>query len=88
MAPAGATTPRRVRRRATREAKATHFCRGEVCVVLSYPKRFFLRCYSFAYRYCHPTGAGYELMAGVWANALLPVLKDMAASATTRAAYL
>jgi len=36
-------------------------------------------CPPNGYSLCHPTGAGYELMAGVWANALLPVLRGMAA---------
>ena len=35
-------------------------------------------CPPNGYSYCHPTAAGYSLMAGVWANALLPVLRDIA----------
>ena len=34
-------------------------------------------CPPNGYSYCHPTGAGYELMAGVWANALLPTLNQI-----------
>jgi lysophospholipase L1-like esterase len=36
-------------------------------------------CPPTGYSLCHPTGAGYNLVAGVWANALLPVLGAMAA---------
>jgi lysophospholipase L1-like esterase len=35
-------------------------------------------CPPKGYSYCHPTAAGYNLMAGVWANSLLPVLSDLA----------
>ena len=36
-------------------------------------------CPPKGYSYCHPTGAGYDLMGGVWANALLPSLRAVAA---------
>ena len=35
-------------------------------------------CPPNGYSYCHPTAAGYDLMAGVWANSLVPILNDMA----------
>jgi lysophospholipase L1-like esterase len=35
-------------------------------------------CPPVGYSYCHPTGAGYSLMGGVWASALLPVLHELA----------
>lgn len=35
-------------------------------------------CPPKGYSYCHPTGAGYSLMAGVWASALLPTLRELA----------
>jgi len=34
-------------------------------------------CPPYGYSYCHPTAAGYNLMAGVWANSLLPVLREL-----------
>ena len=37
-------------------------------------------CPPNGYSYCHPTGAGYSLVAGVWANSLLPTLAEMAES--------
>ncbi len=39
-------------------------------------------CPPQGYSYCHPTAAGYDLMAGVWANSLLPILADMASKAS------
>jgi hypothetical protein len=35
-------------------------------------------CPPKGYAWCHPSGAGYDLVAGVWAQALLPVLSDIA----------
>jgi lysophospholipase L1-like esterase len=32
------------------------------------------------FAFCHPTGAGYSLVAGAWASALLPVLGEIAAA--------
>ena len=32
-------------------------------------------CPPAGYSYCHPSAAGYEMMAGVWAAALLPTLR-------------
>jgi lysophospholipase L1-like esterase len=34
-------------------------------------------CPPSGYSYCHPSGAGYSLMGGVWAGALLPVLHEV-----------
>ena len=34
-------------------------------------------CPPKGYSYCHPTGAGYSLVGGVWAGALLPVLHEV-----------
>ena len=35
-------------------------------------------CPPLGYSYCHPTAAGYSLVGGVWAAALLPALRDIA----------
>lgn len=35
------------------------------------------QCPPFGYSYCHPSGAGYALMGGVWASALLPILHEV-----------
>lgn len=40
-------------------------------------------CPPKGYSWCHPSGAGYELVAGVWAGALLNVLEDMAQARLT-----
>ena len=37
-------------------------------------------CPPQGYGYCHPTGAGYSLVGGAWAAALLPVLHELAAA--------
>jgi len=34
-------------------------------------------CPPLGYSYCHPSGAGYSLMGGVWAGALLPILNEI-----------
>lgn len=34
-------------------------------------------CPPKGYSYCHPSGAGYSLVGGVWAGALLPVLDEV-----------
>ena len=36
-----------------------------------------MSCPPFGFSYCHPSGAGYALMGGVWASALLPVLEEV-----------
>ena len=36
-------------------------------------------CPPNGYSWCHPSGAGYDLVGGVWASALLPVLHELAA---------
>lgn len=36
-------------------------------------------CPPEGYSWCHPSGAGYDLVGGVWASALLPVLHELAA---------
>ena len=38
-------------------------------------------CPPQGYSLCHPTGAGYELMAGVWGAALLPIISEAARAA-------
>ena len=37
-------------------------------------------CPPIGYSYCHPTGAGYALVGGVWAGVLLPILHELAAA--------
>lgn len=41
-------------------------------------------CPPNGYSYCHPTAAGYNVVGGVWANALLPVLSHLAVAASSR----
>jgi lysophospholipase L1-like esterase len=36
-------------------------------------------CPPEGFSWCHPSGAGYELVAGIWASALLDVLQELAA---------
>jgi lysophospholipase L1-like esterase len=43
-------------------------------------------CPPRGYSYCHPSGAGYALMGGVWASALLPILHEVLQSKVTVAA--
>jgi len=43
-------------------------------------------CPPEGFSYCHPTAAGYSLVAGVWANALLPVLGEVRAERALLAA--
>ena len=35
-------------------------------------------CPPKGYAWCHPSGAGYDLVGGVWASALLPILGELA----------
>lgn len=41
-------------------------------------------CPPAGYSYCHPTAAGYNVMAGLWSNALLPVLRELAVARAPR----
>lgn len=75
-------------------AGATGMCYGpgstlvNLCAVCNGPCGGFnpASCPPSGYSYCHPTAAGYSLMAGVWANALVPVLAELAALAAPRTA--
>lgn len=67
-------------------AGATGMCFGpdsplvDLCAVCNGPCGGYNKnaCPPVGFSYCHPTAAGYSLMAGVWANALLPILSDLA----------